>query len=83
MIAAARDRGRHEPRLVGRRATAPTGTPRYAQEIGAWALPLPTIDAQIVRRSAKALSSATAPTSATATTRRYGDCPWRWAGSPP
>ncbi|MEV3910536.1 saccharopine dehydrogenase family protein [Streptomyces canus] len=55
MIAAARDRGRHEPRLVGRRATAPTGTPRYAQEIGAWALPLPTIDAQIVRRSAKAL----------------------------
>ena len=55
MIAAARDRGRHEPRLVGRRATAPTGTPRYAQEVGAWALPLPTIDAQIVRRSAKAL----------------------------
>lgn len=55
MIAAARDRGRHEPRLVGRRATAPTGTPRFAQEVGAWALPLPTIDAQIVRRSAKAL----------------------------
>jgi short subunit dehydrogenase-like uncharacterized protein len=55
MVAAARDRGRHEPRLVGRRASAPTGTPRYAQEIGAWALPLPTIDAQIVRRSAKAL----------------------------
>ncbi|WP_020116563.1 trans-acting enoyl reductase family protein [Streptomyces canus] len=55
MIAAARDRGRHEPRLVGRRAAAPTGTPRYAQEVGAWALPLPTIDAQIVRRSAKAL----------------------------
>ncbi|WP_118082303.1 saccharopine dehydrogenase NADP-binding domain-containing protein [Streptomyces sp. CC0208] len=55
MIAAARDRGRHEPRLVGRRAAAPTGSPRYAQEVGAWALPLPTIDAQIVRRSAKAL----------------------------
>jgi short subunit dehydrogenase-like uncharacterized protein len=55
MIAAARDRGRHEPRLVGRRASAPTGTPRYAQEVGAWALPLPTIDAQIVRRSARAL----------------------------
>jgi len=55
MIAAARDRGRHEPRLVGRRAAAPTGTPRYAQEVGAWALPLPTIDAQIVRRSAKSL----------------------------
>jgi len=55
MVAAARDRGRHEPRLVGRRAAAPTGTPRYAPEVGAWALPLPTIDAQIVRRSAKAL----------------------------
>ncbi|MBC2900462.1 saccharopine dehydrogenase family protein [Streptomyces cupreus] len=55
MIAAARDRHRHEPRLVGRRALAPTGTPRYAGEVGAWALPLPTIDPQIVRRSAKAL----------------------------
>ncbi|MFE9444178.1 saccharopine dehydrogenase family protein [Streptomyces sp. NPDC006602] len=55
MLAAARDRGRHEPRLVGRRATAPTGAPRFAPEVGAWALPLPTIDAQIVRRSAQAL----------------------------
>ncbi|GAA3987928.1 saccharopine dehydrogenase NADP-binding domain-containing protein [Streptomyces sp. NBC_01352] len=55
MLAAARDRGRHEPRLVGRRVSAPTGTPRFAPEIGAWALPLPTIDAQIVRRSAQAL----------------------------
>ncbi|MER5600779.1 saccharopine dehydrogenase NADP-binding domain-containing protein [Streptomyces sp. NPDC002265] len=55
MAAAARDRGRHEPRLVGRRASAPTGAPRFAGEVGAWALPLPTIDPQIVRRSAKAL----------------------------
>ncbi|MFF7986509.1 saccharopine dehydrogenase family protein [Streptomyces sp. NPDC007901] len=55
MIAAARDRARHEPRLVSRRAAAPTGAPRFASEVGAWALPLPTIDAQIVRRSAKAL----------------------------
>ncbi|MFE0516607.1 saccharopine dehydrogenase family protein, partial [Streptomyces sp. NPDC058964] len=55
MLAAARDRGRHEPRLVGRRATAPTGAPRYAREVGAWAFPLPTVDAQIVRRSAKVL----------------------------
>ncbi|MGW4025144.1 saccharopine dehydrogenase family protein [Streptomyces sp. NPDC005009] len=53
--AAALDRRRHEPRLVGRRASAPTGAPRYAPEVDAWALPLPTIDAQIVRRSAKAL----------------------------
>ncbi|WP_328351961.1 saccharopine dehydrogenase NADP-binding domain-containing protein [Streptomyces sp. NBC_00457] len=55
MAAAARDRNRHEPRLVGRRATAPTGAPRFAGEVGAWAVPLPTIDAQIVRRSARAL----------------------------
>ncbi|MCL7425974.1 trans-acting enoyl reductase family protein [Streptomyces sp. YS415] len=55
MIAAARDRHRHEPRLVGRRVDAPTGVPRFAGEVGAWAVPLPTIDPQIVRRSAKAL----------------------------
>jgi short subunit dehydrogenase-like uncharacterized protein len=52
---AARDRARHEPRLVGRRALAPMGAPRFAREVGAWAVPLPTIDPQIVRRSAKAL----------------------------
>ncbi|MFJ1968265.1 saccharopine dehydrogenase family protein [Streptomyces sp. NPDC087903] len=55
VLAAARERRRHEPRLMGRRASAPTGAPRFAGEVGAWALPLPTIDAQIVRRSAKAL----------------------------
>ncbi|MEU6548535.1 saccharopine dehydrogenase NADP-binding domain-containing protein [Streptomyces sp. NPDC046859] len=55
MIAAARDRARHEPRLMGRRALAPAGAPRFAKEVGAWALPLPTIDPQIVRRSARAL----------------------------
>jgi short subunit dehydrogenase-like uncharacterized protein len=55
MIAAARDRARHEPRLVGRRASTPNGAPRFAGEVGSWALPLPTIDAQIVGRSARAL----------------------------
>ncbi|MEV7891439.1 saccharopine dehydrogenase family protein [Streptomyces sp. NPDC002817] len=55
MIAAARDRGRHEPRLVGRRASTPSGAPRYVGEVGSWALPLPTIDPQIVGRSARAL----------------------------
>ncbi|UOB08876.1 saccharopine dehydrogenase NADP-binding domain-containing protein [Streptomyces sp. HP-A2021] len=55
MAAAARDRRRHEPRLVGRRASAPSGAPRFAKEVGAWALPMPTIDPQIVRRSASAL----------------------------
>ncbi|CAL9585401.1 Putative trans-acting enoyl reductase [Streptomyces sp. enrichment culture] len=54
--AAARDRRRHEPRLVGRRVTTPTGTPRFAGEVGAWALPLPTVDPQVVRRSARALA---------------------------
>ncbi len=55
LLAAARDRRRHEPRLLGRRATAPMGTPRYAKEVDAWALPLPTIDPQVVVRSARAL----------------------------
>ncbi|WP_340374603.1 saccharopine dehydrogenase NADP-binding domain-containing protein [Streptomyces sp. SS7] len=55
MASAARDRRRHEPRLMGRRATAPAGTPRFAPEVGAWALPLPTVDRHIVCRSAKAL----------------------------
>ncbi|MFD7693863.1 saccharopine dehydrogenase family protein [Streptomyces sp. NPDC059805] len=55
MAAAARDRARHEPRLMGRRALAPTGMPRFAGEVGAWALPLPTIDPQIVKRSARVL----------------------------
>lgn len=55
MLAAARDRARHEPRLMGRRAQAPTGVPRFAKEVGAWAVPLPTIDPQVVKRSARAL----------------------------
>ncbi|MFD7137437.1 saccharopine dehydrogenase family protein [Streptomyces sp. NPDC059894] len=55
MAAAARERHRYEPRLMGRRATAPLGAPRFAPEVGAWALPLPTVDPQIVCRSAKAL----------------------------
>jgi short subunit dehydrogenase-like uncharacterized protein len=55
MLSAARDRRRHEPRLLGRRATAPAGAPRYSGEVGAWAVPLPTIDPQVVVRSARAL----------------------------
>ncbi|MEU0072272.1 saccharopine dehydrogenase NADP-binding domain-containing protein [Streptomyces sp. NPDC006332] len=55
VVAAARERRRHEPRLVGRRTCAPAGAPRFAPEVDAWALPLPTIDPQIVRRSATAL----------------------------
>ncbi|MGW7263977.1 saccharopine dehydrogenase family protein [Streptomyces sp. NPDC054842] len=55
ILAAARDRRRHEPRLVGRRAYAPPSAPRFAKEVGAWALPLPTIDPQVVQRSARAV----------------------------
>ena len=55
VFAAAQERRRHEPRLVGRRAGAPLGAPRFAGEIGSWAVPLPTIDPQVVQRSAKAL----------------------------
>ncbi|KMS75122.1 saccharopine dehydrogenase [Streptomyces viridochromogenes] len=55
MLSAARDRARHEPRLMGRRAQAPSGAPRFAKEVGSWAVPLPTIDPQIVKRSARAL----------------------------
>ncbi|NEB63845.1 saccharopine dehydrogenase, partial [Streptomyces diastaticus] len=39
--AAALERRRHEPRLAGRRVATPAGTPRFAGEVGAWALPLP------------------------------------------
>ncbi|MEV0746493.1 saccharopine dehydrogenase NADP-binding domain-containing protein [Streptomyces sp. NBC_00184] len=55
MLSAARERRLHEPRLVARRAAAPLGGPRFSTETGTWALPLPTLDAQIVRRSARAL----------------------------
>ncbi|MFH8607151.1 saccharopine dehydrogenase family protein [Streptomyces sp. NPDC018029] len=55
MLAAAKERRRHEPRPTDRKAYAPPSAPRYAAEVGAWALPLPTIDPQVVQRSARAL----------------------------
>ncbi|MGW0553835.1 saccharopine dehydrogenase family protein [Streptomyces sp. NPDC002926] len=55
MLQAAHERRLHEPRLMGRRARAPLAGPRFSGETGAWALPLPTIDPQIVARSAAAL----------------------------
>ncbi|MFG2717801.1 saccharopine dehydrogenase family protein [Streptomyces sp. NPDC048416] len=51
---AARERRLHEPRLVGRRARAPLGAPHFSKETGVWALPMPTIDPQIIARSAAA-----------------------------
>ncbi len=55
MMAAAKERRRLEPRPADRKAYAPPSAPRYAGEVGAWALPLPTIDPQVVQRSARAL----------------------------
>ncbi|MFF5389361.1 saccharopine dehydrogenase family protein [Streptomyces sp. NPDC013012] len=55
VLRAARERRLHEPRLVGRRSRAPLGGPRFSRETGTWALPLPTLDPQIVARSAAAL----------------------------
>ncbi|MFG3497442.1 saccharopine dehydrogenase family protein [Streptomyces sp. NPDC047928] len=54
-LRAAHERRLHEPRLVGRRARAPLGGPRFSRETGTWALPLPTLDARVVARSAAAL----------------------------
>ncbi|WHM35553.1 saccharopine dehydrogenase NADP-binding domain-containing protein [Streptomyces sp. BPTC-684] len=53
-LRAARERRLHEPRLVGRRARAPLGTPHFSRETGAWALPLPVLDPVVVARSASA-----------------------------
>ncbi len=56
MLRAARERRAAEPRPGGgRRARASLGVPHRSGELGAWALPLPTIDAQVVERSASAL----------------------------
>ncbi|MGW0464916.1 saccharopine dehydrogenase family protein [Streptomyces sp. NPDC003027] len=55
ILRAAHERRLHEPRLVGRRARAPLGGPRFSTETGTWALPLPTLDPQVVARSAAAL----------------------------
>jgi len=49
-------RRRAEPRDDVRRVRAVAGSPGYDRSAGAWVLPLPTIDPQIVVRSAKALA---------------------------
>jgi short subunit dehydrogenase-like uncharacterized protein len=48
-------RRRAEPRTESRRVRAVSGLPGYERAVGAWVLPLPTIDPQIVVRSARAL----------------------------
>lgn len=51
---AAAARRRLEPRTTARRVRGAAGVPRRVERVG-WALPLPTIDPQIVLRSARAL----------------------------
>lgn len=51
----ARERRAAEPRPAGRRISTAAGRPRHSAEARAWALPLPTIDPQVVARSAAAL----------------------------
>ncbi|MER6595425.1 saccharopine dehydrogenase NADP-binding domain-containing protein [Micromonospora purpureochromogenes] len=51
---AAKERKAVEPRPEGRRVRAVPGRVGRSKEIGTWAVPLPTIDPQVVRRSAAA-----------------------------
>ena len=55
MARASSERRRAEPRPDGRRVHATRTTPHYERKVGAWVLPMPTIDPQIIRRSARAL----------------------------
>jgi short subunit dehydrogenase-like uncharacterized protein len=52
-----RRRRRAEPPLEGRRVRAVAGRPHRNRGLGAWALPLPTIDRDVIRRSATALDA--------------------------
>ncbi|WP_446210869.1 saccharopine dehydrogenase family protein [Micromonospora sp. IBSANI012] len=54
MSRAAKERKAVEPRPEGRRVHAVPGRVGRSKEIGMWAVPLPTIDPQVVRRSAAA-----------------------------
>ncbi|PJN41824.1 saccharopine dehydrogenase [Streptomyces sp. CB02959] len=55
MARTARARRRAEPRPVGRTVSAPFGPPVRSRDTGTWGVPLPTLDPQIVARSAAAL----------------------------
>ena len=54
-VRTARARRGSETRSPGRRTRAPLGPPVHRRDLGVWAVPLPTIDPQIVERSAAAL----------------------------
>jgi short subunit dehydrogenase-like uncharacterized protein len=53
--AAHAQRRRAEPRPAQRRISSIRDVGRYERSLGAWALPMPTIDPQVVKRSAAAL----------------------------
>jgi short subunit dehydrogenase-like uncharacterized protein len=55
MVQVARDRRRREPRPAGRKVRMSPGRIRHDSSLGGWVVPLPTIDPQIVCRSAAAL----------------------------
>ena len=56
MISAASERKKAEPPMpAGRRARGIKGTPHREPAVNGWAVPMPTIDPQIVVRSARAL----------------------------
>ncbi len=52
MLQAAAQRRRLEPTPTGRRVRARVGHPQRDRTLGAWLIPLPTIDPDVVRRSA-------------------------------
>lgn len=56
MGAAARERRQAEARPADRSARAVAGVPHFDKAAHAWALPMPTIDPQIVARSGRALT---------------------------
>ncbi|MFE3875583.1 saccharopine dehydrogenase family protein [Kitasatospora sp. NPDC059146] len=57
MARAARARRAVEPRPKGRLVRTPAGLPHRSRAARAWAVPLPTIDPQVVSRSAAALDA--------------------------
>lgn len=56
-VSAHRQRLAEEPRPRGRRVRTAVGRPGYSREAGAWVLPFPSLDPQVVRHSAAALSA--------------------------
>jgi short subunit dehydrogenase-like uncharacterized protein len=55
MSSVAAQRRRVERRPAGRRVKGEKGRPRHEKAVGAWVLPMPSIDPQIVLRSARVL----------------------------